>query len=75
MASERRQTEQNGGNNFRELAEEFLDKQSREGRAEATLSKNRWLLEPNYAAFGTGRSVRSPRPPGLGNRARAMCGS
>jgi integrase len=41
-----------GGNTFREVAEEFLDKQRREGRADATLSKNRWLLEPTFAAFG-----------------------
>jgi hypothetical protein len=41
-----------GGNTFREVAEEFLAKQRREGRAEKTLSKNRWLLEPAYVAFG-----------------------
>jgi integrase len=41
-----------GGNTFREVAEEFLAKQRREGRAEATLGKNRWLLEPAFAAFG-----------------------
>jgi integrase len=41
-----------GGNSFREVAEEFLDKQRREGRSEATLKKNRWLLEPAFAAFG-----------------------
>jgi integrase len=41
-----------GGNTFRDVAEEFLDKQRREERSEATLKKNRWLLEPAYAAFG-----------------------
>jgi hypothetical protein len=41
-----------GGNTFREVAEEFLDKQRREERSEATLRKNRWLLEPTFAAFG-----------------------
>jgi integrase len=41
-----------GGNSFREVAEEFLGKQRREGRSGATLSKNRWLLEPAFAAFG-----------------------
>ncbi|MGY8704582.1 integrase arm-type DNA-binding domain-containing protein [Bradyrhizobium sp. 18BD] len=41
-----------GGNSFREVAEEFLEKQRREERSEATLKKNRWLLEPAYAAFG-----------------------
>jgi integrase len=41
-----------GGNSFGEVAEEFLGKQRREGRSEATLSKNRWLLEPAFTAFG-----------------------
>jgi integrase len=41
-----------GGTRFREVAEEFLAKQRREGRSEATLSKNRWLLEPAFVAFG-----------------------
>jgi integrase len=41
-----------GGNSFREVAEEFLEKQRREERSAATLKKNRWLLEPAYAAFG-----------------------
>jgi len=41
-----------GGNTFREVAEELLDKHRREERSEATLKKNRWLLEPAYAAFG-----------------------
>jgi integrase len=40
------------GNTFREVAEEFLDKQRRKGRSEATLRKNRWLLELAFAAFG-----------------------
>lgn len=43
---------QAGGNTFREVAEEILDKQRREERSEATLRKKRWLLEPAYAAFG-----------------------
>ena len=41
-----------GGNSFREVAEELLDKQVREGRAEATLKKNRWLLVPAFETFG-----------------------
>jgi Arm domain-containing DNA-binding protein/integrase-like protein len=41
-----------GGNTFREVAEELLEKHRREGRSKATLKKNRWLLEPAYAAFG-----------------------
>ncbi len=42
-----------GGNTFREVAEEFLEKQVREKRAETTLKKNRWLLEPAFQTFGT----------------------
>lgn len=41
-----------GGNTFREVAEELLDKQTREGRAAMTLKKNRWLLEPAFETFG-----------------------
>lgn len=41
-----------GGNTFGEVAEEFLGKLQREGRAAATLKKARWLLEPAIAAFG-----------------------
>lgn len=41
-----------GGNSFQEVAEELLDKQAREGRAETTVSKNRWLLEPAFQTFG-----------------------
>jgi hypothetical protein len=29
-----------------------LGKQRREGRSDATPNKNRWLLEPTFAAFG-----------------------
>ena len=41
-----------GGNSFREVAEELLAKQAREGRAEMTTKKNRWLLEPGFETFG-----------------------
>ena len=41
-----------GGNTFREVADELLEKHRREGRAEATLKKNRWLLEVAYGLFG-----------------------
>jgi len=41
-----------GGNSFRDVAEEFLQRQAREGRAEMTLKKNRWLLEPALEIFG-----------------------
>jgi integrase len=33
------------GNTFKIVAEEFIDKQKREGRAEATLAKSRWHLD------------------------------
>jgi hypothetical protein len=41
-----------GGNTFRDVAEELLAKQAREGRAEMTIKKNRWLLEPAFETFG-----------------------
>jgi integrase len=41
-----------GGNSFHDVAGEFLQKQAREGRAEMTLKKNRWLLEPAFKIFG-----------------------
>lgn len=41
-----------GGNSFREVAEELLDKRGREGLAEVTLQKNRWLLVPAFETFG-----------------------
>jgi integrase len=37
---------------FRAVAEEVIAKQEREGRAQATLSKKRWLLEFAFPAFG-----------------------
>jgi integrase len=39
-------------NSFRIVAEELLDKMRREGRADTTLVKTRWLLEYSFAAFG-----------------------
>lgn len=33
------------GNTFKVVAEEFIDKQKREGRADATLAKSRWHLD------------------------------
>jgi integrase len=40
------------GNTFRVVAEELLKKLEREGRAAATLAKQRWLLDFALAAFG-----------------------
>jgi integrase len=40
------------GNSFQEVAEELLAKVEREGRAEVTLSKKRWLLAFAFPAFG-----------------------
>jgi integrase len=40
-------------NTFRAVAEELLEKQRIEGRTQATLNKNRWLLEVAFDAFGT----------------------
>ena len=41
-----------GGNTFQEVAEELLQKLEREGRAEHTIKKNRWLLAPAFDIFG-----------------------
>ncbi len=41
-----------GGNSFREVAEELLQKQNREGQDEGTIQKKRWLLVPAYQTFG-----------------------
>jgi len=41
-----------GGNSFRDVAEEVLEKHRREGRSASTLKKNRWLLGPAFAPFG-----------------------
>src|SRR3974390_1617986 len=41
-----------GGNSFRDVAEELLGKLRREGRAETTLKKNRWLLEVAFESLG-----------------------
>jgi len=40
------------GNTFRAVAEEVLAKLEREGRAEVTLAKKRWLLDFAYRAIG-----------------------
>jgi integrase len=45
-----------GENTFRLVAEELLEKHRIEGRARSTLTKNRWLLEVAFDAFGA-RSV------------------
>ncbi|MCA3646877.1 MAG: integrase arm-type DNA-binding domain-containing protein [Methylobacterium sp.] len=37
---------------FRVIAEEYLDKQRREGRSETTIVKNRYLLERAFSAIG-----------------------
>ena len=38
---------------FKAVAEEYLERQAREGRAETTLAKNRYLLELAYPAIGS----------------------
>jgi hypothetical protein len=39
-------------NTFRAVGDEWLDKLAREGRAEATLAKTKWLLELAYPVIG-----------------------
>jgi integrase len=40
------------GNTFKAVAEEVLAKLEKEGRADVTLTKKRWLLDFAYPAFG-----------------------
>lgn len=40
------------GRTFSALADQFLEKQKKDGRAEATLRKNRWVLDMAIAEFG-----------------------
>jgi integrase len=40
------------GNNFKDVAEEVLAKLEKEGRADVTLTKKRWLLDFAYPDFG-----------------------
>ncbi len=49
---EKQQRQLGARNTFAAVADEFLDKAEREGRATATLSKKRWLLEKAKASFG-----------------------
>jgi hypothetical protein len=51
-AIRRKLDKQAAANTFRLVAEELLGKYAREGRAPATLTKLRWLLDFAYAAFG-----------------------
>jgi hypothetical protein len=55
------------GNTFRAVAEEVLVKLEKEGRADVTLTKKRWLLDFAYPAIGE-RPVRN-------HRARSAFGS
>jgi hypothetical protein len=50
--TERRLEKAAAGNSFRAVAEEVIAKAEREGRAHATITKKRWLLDFAYPAFG-----------------------
>ena len=51
-------------NTFRTVGDEWLDKLTREGRAEATLAKTKWLLELAYPVIGD-RPIADVGPPEL----------
>jgi len=53
-----------GGNTFKAVAEEWIEKLEREGRAESTLSKTRWLLDFAYPLIGD-RPIAEVRAPEL----------
>lgn len=50
------------GTTFREIADEYVAKLKREGRAEATLSKTEWLLSFAYPTMGS-RNIREITAP------------
>ncbi|MFK7902821.1 MAG: tyrosine-type recombinase/integrase [Nitratireductor sp.] len=52
VRQEKLQAKVNSQNTFSAVAEEFLLKISKEGKAEATLSKKRWLLNMAISSFG-----------------------
>jgi len=49
-------------NSFKAVAEEWLDKAGREGRADVTPGKLKWLLEFAYPFIGDRKSARSRLP-------------
>ncbi len=58
-------------NTFRAVAEEWLAKRTREGRAEVTLSKSKWLLALAYPVLGN-RPITEIGPPELLNMLRRV---
>ena len=58
-------------NTFRAVAEEWLAKRTREGRAEVTLSKSKWLLAQAYPVLGN-RAMTAIGPPELLNMLRRV---
>lgn len=58
-------------NTFRAVGDEWLDKLTREGRAEATLAKMKWLLELAYPVIGD-RPIADVGPPELLNALRRV---
>ena len=70
-------------NTFKAVALEYLDKLTRDGRAPATLTKKRWLLDFVIADLGSRPIAESPRRsywpvcaesrPGAGTRLPAAC--
>src|SRR6516165_7669183 len=69
----RKLDKQAAGNTFRVVAEELLKKLEREGRAAATLAKQRWLLDFALAAFGE-RPIAEITAPEILLRLRSTCG-
>ena len=59
----KRQAEIEAGSTFRSVADEYLAKMRREGRASATLTKTEWLLDLLHPAIGVRpiRSITSPQ--------------
>ncbi|WP_305972566.1 MULTISPECIES: integrase arm-type DNA-binding domain-containing protein [unclassified Mameliella] len=51
--AEKRETQKVSEHTFGKLADQFIDKARREGRAPATMAKTEWLLDMAKAAFGS----------------------
>jgi len=63
-SQQRKEETQQQGDTFRLVADEYIAKIAKEGRAERTLTKVRWMLSFAYAAFGE-RSIKEVDAPAI----------
>lgn len=67
----KRLSEASAATSFRVIAEEYLDKLRREGRASATINKTEWLLSLVFPVIGS-RPIRDIAPPQVLDALRAI---